>query len=62
MDEPKSQGNPTETTVEYVEVKLQQVLNFFAQAYKPQEGTVTDHEAFVDTAQGKVVFKLIITT
>ena len=59
---PTTQDNPTKPSIEYVEVKLEQVINFFVGAYKLNEGEITSHKAFVDTAQNKVVLKLFIET
>jgi hypothetical protein len=57
---PTTQDNPTELVIQYPIVTIDQVMRFFAQAYKPQDGVVKDHEYYIDTAKGKVVFKLYI--
>jgi hypothetical protein len=41
------------------DVPLAEVLAYFAEGFEPQDGSkVIEHEAFVDTAKGRVVFKL----
>lgn len=53
-------NNSTKTSIEYVEADLQQVLQYFVNAYKLQEGKIISHQAFVDTSKGKVVFRLFV--
>lgn len=54
--------NPTKTEIQYREHPLQEVLRYFVNGYKLQEGEIFSHEAFVDTAKGKVVLKLFVKT
>lgn len=47
--------------IRYQEVKLAEVLKFFADAFrKPKDGKIASVEPFVDTGKGVVVFKLFV--
>lgn len=48
--------------VKYQEVKLGEVLRYFAEGFQFTDGiTLHDYEYFVDQSKGIVVFKLITT-
>lgn len=60
-DKVQQPNEPTELSVEYAEVALDQVLQYFVNGYKLQEGEITNHDAFIDTAKGKVIFRLYVS-
>lgn len=48
--------------IEYQVIELEQVIRYFVNGYKPQEGKITNYEHYLDTAKGKVVLRLFIET
>ena len=60
--EPTTDNNPSKISVEYFEHSLEDVIRFFVNSYRLNEGKITDHKAYVDTASNKVIIKATIKT
>lgn len=54
--------NPSKMRIEYVEVNLSQVIQYFVNGYKLHDGNIVNHDAYIDTAKSKVVLKLFVET
>jgi hypothetical protein len=49
---------PTKLEIEYKEVDIAQVIRYFVNGYKLDEGKITNYEYFIDSSKGKAVLKL----
>ena len=60
--EATTQDNPTKITIEHNVVKLDQVIQFFVNAYKFHEGQINSHDYWIDTSKKEVVLRFFIET